>query len=49
MHGVGAILPERHAPSKVSVDFDYTSGAKAFDNGTEREPFTFSADAIIRF
>jgi hypothetical protein len=31
------------------VRLDYTSGAKAFDNGTKRNMFTFSADVIIRF
>lgn len=34
---------------RPEVRLDYTSGAKAFDNGTRREQFTFSCDAIIRF
>jgi hypothetical protein len=34
---------------RPEVRLDYTSGAKAFDNGTKRNMFTFSADVIIRF
>jgi hypothetical protein len=34
---------------RPEVRFDYTSGAKAIDNGTKREMFTFSADMIVRF
>ncbi len=34
---------------RPEIRFDYTSGAKAIDNGTAREMFTFSADLIIRF
>jgi hypothetical protein len=34
---------------RPEIRFDYTSGAKAIDNGTRREMFTFSADLIIRF
>jgi hypothetical protein len=34
---------------RPEIRFDYTSGAKAFDNGTRREQFTFSCDATIRF
>jgi hypothetical protein len=34
---------------RPEVRLDYTSGAKAIDNGTKREMFTFSADLIIRF
>jgi hypothetical protein len=34
---------------RPEIRFDYTSDAKAFDNGTRREQFTFSCDAIIRF
>ncbi len=34
---------------RPEIRFDYTSGAKAIDNGTRREMFTFSMDAIIRF
>lgn len=31
------------------VRLDYTSGAKAIDNGTKRAMFTFSAHLIVRF
>jgi len=34
---------------RPEIRFDYTSGAKAIDDGTKREMFTFSADLIIRF
>jgi hypothetical protein len=34
---------------RPEVRFDYTSGAKAYDNGTRREQFTFSTDFIIKF
>ena len=34
---------------RPEIRFEYTSGAKAFDNGTKREQFTSSADANIRF
>jgi hypothetical protein len=34
---------------RPEVRFDYTSGAKAIDDGTKREMFTFSADMIVRF
>ena len=34
---------------RPEIRFDYTSGAKAYDNGTRREQFTFSVDAIVRF
>lgn len=34
---------------RPEVRFDYSSGAKAYDNGTRREMFTTSADIIIRF
>jgi hypothetical protein len=34
---------------RPEIRFDYTSGAKAIDNGTRREMFTFSADLIVRF
>ena len=34
---------------RPEVRLDYTSGAKALDNGTKREMFSFSADLIIRF
>jgi hypothetical protein len=34
---------------RPEIRFDYTSGAKAIDNGTSREMFTFSTDLIIRF
>ena len=34
---------------RPEVRLDYTLGAKAIDNGTKREIFTFSADLIIRF
>ena len=34
---------------RPEIRFDYTTGAKAFDNGTRRDQFTVSADAIIRF
>jgi hypothetical protein len=34
---------------RPEIRFDYTSGAKAIDNGTRREMFTFSTDLIIRF
>ncbi len=35
--------------TRPEIRFDYTSGQKAFDNGTRREQFTFSWDIIIRF
>jgi hypothetical protein len=35
--------------TRPEVRFDYTSGQKAFDNGTRREQFTFSWDVIVRF
>jgi hypothetical protein len=34
---------------RPEVRFDYTTGAKAMDNGTKREMFSFSADMIVRF
>ena len=34
---------------RPEVRFDYTTGAKAMDNGTKRDMFTVSADMIIRF
>ena len=34
---------------RPEVRFDYSSGAKAYDNGTKREMFTFNADLILRF
>jgi hypothetical protein len=34
---------------RPEVRLDYTSGAKAIDNGTKRAMFTFSADLIVRF
>lgn len=34
---------------RPEIRFDYTSGAKAIDNGTRREMFTFSSDLIVRF
>ncbi len=34
---------------RPEVRFDYTSGAKAIDDGNKREMFTVSADLIIRF
>jgi hypothetical protein len=34
---------------RPEVRLDYTSGAKAIDNGTKREMFSFSADLIVRF
>ena len=34
---------------RPEIRLDYTSGAKAIDNGTRRDMFTFSADLIIRF
>jgi hypothetical protein len=34
---------------RPEIRFDYTPGANAIDNGTKREMFTFSCDAIIRF
>jgi hypothetical protein len=35
--------------SRPEIRFDYTSGQKAFDNGTRRQQFTFNWDIIIRF
>ncbi len=35
--------------SRPEVRFDYTSGQKAYDNGTKREQFTFNWDIIVRF
>jgi len=35
--------------TRPAVRFDYTSGQKAYDNGTRREQFTFNWDFIIRF
>jgi hypothetical protein len=35
--------------SRPEVRFDWTSGEKAYDNGTKREQFTFNWDIIIRF
>jgi hypothetical protein len=34
---------------RPEIRFDYTSGAKAIDNRTERDMFTFSDDLIIGF
>jgi len=34
---------------RPEVRLDYTSGAKAYDNATKRDQFTFSADLIFRF
>jgi hypothetical protein len=34
---------------RPEVRFDYTSGQKAYDNGTRREQFTFNMDLILRF
>ena len=34
---------------RPEIRFDYTTGAKAYDNGTRRDQFTVSMDAIIRF
>jgi hypothetical protein len=34
---------------RPEVRLDYSSGAKAYDNGTKRAMFSFSADLIIRF
>jgi hypothetical protein len=36
-------------PFRSPGSLAYTSGAKAIDNGTRREMFTFPADLIIRF
>jgi hypothetical protein len=35
--------------TRPEVRFDWTSGQKAYDNGTRREQFTFNWDFIIRF
>ena len=35
--------------TRPEIRFDYTSGQKAYDNGTRREQFTFNWDIIIRF
>ena len=35
--------------TRPEIRFDYTSGQKAYDNGTRREQFTFNWDFIIRF
>jgi Putative beta-barrel porin-2, OmpL-like. bbp2 len=35
--------------TRPEVRFDYTTGQKAYDNGTRREQFTFNWDIIIRF
>jgi hypothetical protein len=47
------IYPVQHGFSgmfrRPEVRFEYTSGAKAYDNGTKRDQFTVSADMIIRF
>jgi Putative beta-barrel porin-2, OmpL-like. bbp2 len=37
------------ALTRPEIRFDWTSGQKAYDNGTKREQFTFSWDIIIRF
>ncbi len=34
---------------RPEVRFDYTSGQRAYDNGTRREQFTFGMDLILRF
>lgn len=34
--------------SRPEVRFDWTSGEKAYDNGTRREQFTFNWDIIFR-
>jgi hypothetical protein len=34
---------------RSEVRFDYTSGQRAYDNGTKRDQFTFGMDVIIRF
>jgi hypothetical protein len=35
--------------TRPEIRFDYTSGQKAYDNGTRRKQFTFNWDVIIRF
>jgi hypothetical protein len=35
--------------TRPEIRFDYTSGQRAYDNGTRREQFTFNWDFIIRF
>ncbi len=34
---------------RPEVRLDYSTGPKAYDNGTKRDQFTFSSDLIIRF
>jgi hypothetical protein len=35
--------------ARPEIRLDYTTGTKAFDNGTRRDQFTFSMDLIVRF
>jgi Putative beta-barrel porin-2, OmpL-like. bbp2 len=35
--------------SRPEIRFDYSTGQKAYDNGTRRDQFTFNWDIIIRF
>jgi len=35
--------------SRPEIRFDYSTGEKAYDNGTKRDQFTFNWDIIFRF
>jgi hypothetical protein len=37
------------ATSRPEIRFDYSTGQKAYDNGTKRDMFTFNWDIILRF
>jgi hypothetical protein len=49
-HTLGLVhRPTEWCTIRPELRFEYTTGAKAYDNGTKREQFAFAFDVIVRF